>query len=216
MSTDHKPPPLETTVQLNDHDTTPIKVAAEVETGTMNGRTVTSTKKFSLNYDMVFIILRFVSLAASLISVFVMISAQEKSSILIYGFNLPLYSKWSFSGSFQYLVGVSSVVGVHSLVQLVMTVSRTLRKTSVFSSRNHAWLILIVDQVFAYVTVSAGSAATGVTNLNRTGIQHAPLPNFCKPLHHFCDRVGVSIAFAFFNCVLLAVSALLDVIWLSN
>ncbi|XP_071733488.1 CASP-like protein 3A1 [Rutidosis leptorrhynchoides] len=216
MTNDHKPPPLETTIQLPDH-TTITKVAAEVETGTMNlGPMITSTKKFSLNYDVMHIILRFVSLAASLISVFVMISAKEKSSILIYGFNLPLYSKWSFSGSFKYLVGVSAVVGVHSLVQLLMTTSRTLRKSSVFSSRNHAWLIFTIDQVFAYVMVSAGSAATGVTNLNRTGIKHASLPNFCKPLHHFCDRVGVSIAFAFFNCVLLAISAVLDVIWLSN
>nr|GEU76902.1 CASP-like protein 3A1 [Tanacetum cinerariifolium] len=116
----------------------------------------------------------------------------------------------------KYLVAASSVVATHSLVQLAITASRTLRKSSVFSSRNHAWLIFACDQVFAYLMISAGSAATGVTNLNRTGVKHASLPNFCKPLHRFCDRVAVSIAFAFFNCLLLAVLAVLDVMWLSN
>lgn len=71
-------------------------------------------------------------------------------------------------------------------------------------------------QIFAYAVMSAGSAASGVTNLNRTGIRHSSLPNFCKPLHVFCDRVAVSIAFAFFTCFLLAISALLDVVCLAN
>ncbi|KAK9066093.1 hypothetical protein SSX86_015495 [Deinandra increscens subsp. villosa] len=223
MTNDLKTPP-EATVQLPDHPiatataAATTKVAAETETGTMTGPlvSITSARKFSRNYDAMHIVSRFVSLSASLISVAVMTTAKEKSSISVYGFDLSLNSKWSYSGSFQYLVGISAIVAVHSLVQLVMTSSRTLRKASIFSSRNHAWIIFASDQVLAYAMVSAGSAATGVTNLNRTGIKHPTLPNFCKPLHSFCDRVGVSIAFAFFNCFLLAVSAVLDVLWLAN
>ena len=64
--------------------------------------------------------------------------------------------------------------------------------------------------------MSAGSAASGVTNLNRTGIRHTALPNFCKPLHSFCDHVAISIAFTFFSCILLAMSAVQHVIWLSK
>ncbi|KAJ1401755.1 hypothetical protein SESBI_28515 [Sesbania bispinosa] len=60
---------------------------------------------------------------------------------------------------------------------------------------------------FAYALMSAGSAASGVTNLNRTGIRHTALPNFCKPLHKFCDHVAISIAFTFISCFLLATSA---------
>ncbi|CAH1442509.1 unnamed protein product [Lactuca virosa] len=194
MTNDLKTPP-ETAIQLHNDQTPTTKVAAEAETGTMSGSlrplvSSSSTTKFSRNY--------------------------HKSSISVFGFDLPLNSRWSLSGSFQYVVGVSSVVGVHSLVQLVMTISRMLRKSLVFSSRSHAWLIFASDQVLAYAMISAGSAATGVTNLNRTGIKHTALPNFCKPLHSFCERVGVSIGFAFFNCVLLAISAFLDVVWLSS
>ncbi|KAI3512596.1 hypothetical protein L1887_19912 [Cichorium endivia] len=219
MTNDLKTPP-ETPIQLSDQNTT-TKVAAEVETGTMSGQvgqlvSSSSTRKFSPHYHVMYIALRLFCLSASLISVVVMTTAKQKSSISVFGFDLPLNSKWSFSGSFQYVVGISSVVGVHSLVQLVITTSKLLRKSSVFSSRNHAWIIFVADQVFAYAMVSAGSAATGVTNLNRTGIKHTPLPNFCKPLHTFCERVGVSIGFAFFNCFLLAISALVDVVWLSS
>lgn len=75
---------------------------------------------------------------------------------------------------------------------------------------------MIKLQVFAYALMSAGSAASGVTNLNRTGIRHTALPNFCKPLHKFCDHVGISIAFTFTSCFLLATSVVQDVIWLSQ
>ncbi|KAH1114077.1 hypothetical protein J1N35_007455, partial [Gossypium stocksii] len=58
--------------------------------------------------------------------------------------------------------------------------------------------------------MSAGSAASGVANLNRTGIRHTALPNFCKSLDSFCDHVAVSIAFTFFSCVMYAAAAVQD------
>ncbi|KAG5523473.1 hypothetical protein RHGRI_035320 [Rhododendron griersonianum] len=118
--------------------------------------------------------------------------------------------------SFLYLVGVCAAVAAHSVLQLLISTSRLLRKSLVIHSRKHAWLIFVGDQAFAYALMSAGSAASGVTNLNRTGIRHSALPNFCKPLHSFCDRVAVSIAFTFVSCFLLAASAVFDVIWLSR
>jgi hypothetical protein len=71
-------------------------------------------------------------------------------------------------------------------------------------------------QIFAYAMLSAGSAAAAVANLNRTGIQHTALPNFCKPLPRFCDLSAASISCAFVTSSLLATSAVIDVIWLSN
>jgi hypothetical protein len=61
--------------------------------------------------------------------------------------------------------------------------------------------------------MSAGSAAAAaaVSNLNRTGIRHTALPNFCKPLPRFCDLSAASIA-----CAFLLMSAVIDVIWLSG
>ncbi|KAK4427950.1 CASP-like protein 3A1 [Sesamum alatum] len=163
------------------------------------------------------VVLRLLCLLTSVTALSVMATAKQASTISLYGFSIPLYSKWSFSGSFEYLVGVSAAVALHSLLQLLINVSRMLRKSPpIIPSRNHAWLIFAGDQIFAYGMMSAGSAASGVTNLNRTGIHHSALPNFCKPLHVFCDRVAVSIAFTFFSCFLLSISVILDVLWLSK
>ncbi|KAG8379998.1 hypothetical protein BUALT_Bualt07G0147900 [Buddleja alternifolia] len=161
-------------------------------------------------------VIRLLCMLTSVTGLSLMATSKQASTISLYGFTIPLYSKWSFSDSFEYLVGVSAAVAAHSLLQLLINVSRTLRKSPVIPSRNHAWLIFAGDQIFAYAMMSAGSAASGVTNLNRTGIRHSALPNFCKPLHRFCDRVAVSIAFTFFSCFLLAISVVLDVVWLSK
>ncbi|KAL3840865.1 hypothetical protein ACJIZ3_025456 [Penstemon smallii] len=161
-------------------------------------------------------VIRLVCLLSSITALSVMATSKQASSISLYGFSIPLYSNWSFSDSFKYLVGVSAAAAVHSFLQLLINVSRILRKSPLIPSRNLAWLIFAGDQIFAYAMMSAGSAASGVTNLNRTGIRHSALPNFCKPLHYFCNRVAVSIAFTFLSCFLLAISAILDVLWLSN
>ncbi|PON88574.1 Casparian strip membrane protein [Trema orientale] len=166
--------------------------------------------------DVAHAIVRALSVASAVTAVLFMVTAEENGTISVYGFSLPVYSKWSFSDSFEYLVGVSAAVAAHSLLQLLLSTSRMLRKSSVIPSRNHAWLIFASDQVFAYAMMSAGSAASGVGNLNRTGIRHTAFPNFCKPLHIFCDHVAISIAFTFFTCFLLAISAVQDVICLAN
>ncbi|KAK9229028.1 hypothetical protein WN944_021985 [Citrus x changshan-huyou] len=162
------------------------------------------------------VILRLLSLAASVIAMSFMVTARQNGVASVYGFPLTIRSKWSYSYAFEYLVGVSAAAAAYSLLQLLLTGSRLLRKATVFSSKRQAWLIFAVDQIFAYAMMSAGSAAAGITNLNRTGVKHTALPNFCKALHSFCDHVAVSITFTFFGCLVLAASALQDVIWLSK
>ncbi|XP_059643444.1 CASP-like protein 3A1 [Cornus florida] len=203
--------PSEVGIQLPE-----AKVAAE--TGSMSGPLVPTRpdRNSSRRTDITHVVLRLLCLSTSVVALSFMATAKKSATISIYGFSLPVYSKWSFSDSFEYLVGVSAAVAAHSLLQLLISASRLLRKSPVVPSRNHAWLIFAGDQVFAYAMMSAGSAASGVTNLNRTGIRHSALPNFCKPLHSFCDHVAVSIAFSFFSCFLLAASAIVDVIWLSK
>ncbi|KAL9686732.1 hypothetical protein QQ045_031125 [Rhodiola kirilowii] len=160
--------------------------------------------------------LRLLCLMTTVVAVVMMVLAKEDATIIVYGFELPVHSKWSFSNSFEYLVGVSASVAAHSLLQLLIGLSRLWRKIPIIPSRGHAWLMLAGDQVFAYAMMSAGSAASGVTNLNRTGVKHTALPKFCNSLHSFCDHVAVSIVFTFIGCFLLTVSVMLDVIWLSK
>ncbi|KAI3416935.1 CASP-like protein [Psidium guajava] len=166
--------------------------------------------------DVMHVILRVTCMAASLTALSFMVTAKQHSFLVIYDFQFPVHSKWSFSNSFVYLVGVSGAAAIHSCLQMLVCVSRLLRESPAIPSRNYAWLRFAGDQVLAYALMSAGSAASGVTNLNRTGIRHTALPNFCKPLHSFCDHVTVSIAFTFLSCILLATSVVLDVIGLAK
>ncbi|KAL2516200.1 CASP-like protein 3A1 [Forsythia ovata] len=206
MTNEQKNGPPEVGIQLPE-----TKVAGE-ESLIVNGRRRIGHRKT----DIMHVILRLLCLLTCVTALSVMVTAKQASTISLYGFSIPVVSKWSFSHSFEYLVGVSAAVAFHSLLQLLINTSRVLRKSPVIPSRNHAWLVFAADQIFAYAMLSAGSAASGVTNLNRTGIRHSSLPNFCKPLHSFCNRVAVSIAFTFFSCFLLAASAVLDVVWLSK
>ncbi|XP_004510293.1 CASP-like protein 3A1 [Cicer arietinum] len=195
-----------------------IKTSSLETSGTMSGPLVGAAVETSRRRrtEALQLILRALCMASSVVSISLMITAKQNSSVSIYGFLLPVHSKWSFSHSYQYLVGVSAAVAVHSLLQLLIGTSRFVRATSVIPSRNHAWVIFAGDQAFTYALMSAGSASSGVTNLNRTGIRHTPLPNFCKPLDKFCDHVAISIAFTFISCFLLATSSIHDVIWLSQ
>ncbi|OMO54019.1 Peptidase M41 [Corchorus capsularis] len=160
--------------------------------------------------DVLVVTLRVLCMGASLTAMSFMVTARQVSTASFYGFQLHLHSKWSFSYSFEYLVGVTAAAAGYSFLQLLIGGSRLLRKSSVIPSRNQAWFIFAGDQIMAYAMMSAGSAASGVSNLNRTGIRHTALPNFCKSLDSFCDHVAVSIAFTFFTCVLYAASAVLD------
>ncbi|KAL1810554.1 hypothetical protein DCAR_0730260 [Daucus carota subsp. sativus] len=160
------------------------------------------------------VVLRLVCLISTVAALSLMVTAKQDSTISVFGLTVPVRSKWSFSDSFQYLVGVTAAVAFHSLVQLLYNMSMILRKSLVISSRKYLWLLFAVDQVLAYALMSAGSAASGVTNLNRTGIRHSALPNFCKPLSRFCNRVAVSIGLTFFSWLLLATSTVADVVWL--
>jgi len=48
---------------------------------------------------------------------------------------------------FRYLVGVSGAVAAHSLLQLLISVSRLRRKAAIIPSQNYAWVVYAGDQV---------------------------------------------------------------------
>lgn len=197
-----------------------------LESGTMSGPLVSTTFSFRRTgggvggmqnwVDALHGALRVLCLLTSVIAMSLMVTAKEDSTMSIFGLELPVSAKWSFADSFEYLVGVCAAAATHSVLQLLISLMRFKNNVPVIPSRNYAWLIFAGDQIFAYAMMSAGSAAAGVTNLNRTGIRHSALPNFCQPLHMFCNRVAASIGFTLFSCFLLAASVVLDVIWLAN
>nr|WDD38973.1 CASP-like protein 3A1 [Fagopyrum tataricum] len=158
-------------------------------------------------------VIRVLCLVSSVVCLSLMVTSEEEANISLYGIQFPVSSKWTFSDSFEYLVGVSAAVIAYSVLQLLICLCRFRTKAS---SRNFGWIVFAGDQVLAYAMMSAASASAGVANLNRTGIKHTALPNFCEPLHAFCSRVAASIVFAFFCGFLLATSSILDIICLSK
>ncbi|XP_066312478.1 CASP-like protein 3A1 [Miscanthus floridulus] len=159
---------------------------------------------------------RAAAMVMALLSMSLMVSSKQRGILTIFGIEIPLYANWSFSYSLQFLVAMSAASAAYSLAQLLLIAHKVMKKAPIVPSGRHAWLLFAGDQVFSLAMISAGSAAAAVANLNRTGIQHTALPNFCKPLPRFCDLSAVSIACAFPSCVFLATSAVIDVIWLSS
>ncbi|KAM0861520.1 hypothetical protein ACQ4PT_045838 [Festuca glaucescens] len=166
--------------------------------------------------ELAMVVTRAAALLMALLSMSLMISAKQRGSFIIFGIQIPLYANWSFSDSLESLVGISAAAAAYSLAQLLLIAHKALKKVHVVPTRRYAWMLLAGDQVFAYAMMSGGSAAAAVANLNRTGIQHTALPNFCKPLPRFCDLSAASIACAFVSCSFLATSTIIDVIWLPN
>lgn len=73
------------------------KVAAESgQLVTENGSTAARRKS-----DVMHGVVRLLCLLTSVTAVAVMTTAKQASTISLYGFSLPLYSKWSFSDSFE-------------------------------------------------------------------------------------------------------------------
>ena len=135
---------------------------------------------------------------------------------------------------------------LYSLLHLCLGIYRLLTGSPITPSRSQAWLCFIFDQVrssplypfalvvwilintytlwcvcvcvqlFSYLIMSAGSAGIGVTNLNKTGIKHTPLPDFCKTLSYFCNHVALSLLLVLLSFIFLASSSLFNVLVLST
>ncbi|KAJ4897928.1 CASP-like protein 3A1 [Raphanus sativus] len=166
--------------------------------------------------DVAMVVLRAMCMAVSAVAVLLMVTARETSMTTLYGFEFQLHAVWSLSDSLIYLVVVTSATVIYSCLQLVLSGTRLMRRSPVVPTRRQAWFCFVADQILGYAMVSGGSAALGVTNMNRTGIRHMPLPNFCKSLDFFCDHLAISIVFALFAFLLLAASSILDVVALSR
>ena len=76
-----------------------VKVAAAE-----NGTTRSSETKGSLvrqKSDLAYLVLRLLCMATSVTALSFMLTARKASTVSIYGFQLPIYSKWSYSRSFK-------------------------------------------------------------------------------------------------------------------
>jgi len=79
------------------------KVAALETSGTMSGPLVGAAERTRRRrrVEAMQLLLRGLCMASSVLSISLMVTAEESSSVSIYGFQLPLHSKWSFSESYE-------------------------------------------------------------------------------------------------------------------
>ena len=79
------------------------KVAALESSGTMSGPLVGAAAgtRRRRRAEAMHLFLRALCMASCVIAISLMITAKESSSVSIYGFLLPLHSKWSFSESYE-------------------------------------------------------------------------------------------------------------------
>lgn len=100
MNGQKMPPPDQVAVQLSDS-----KVAAAMEnSGTMSGPLVVGPARdrpFGRKADVMHVLLRLLCMVTSVAALSFMVTARQSSTISIYGFMLPVHSKWSFSHSFE-------------------------------------------------------------------------------------------------------------------
>ncbi|KAF6164512.1 hypothetical protein GIB67_025338 [Kingdonia uniflora] len=140
------------TTMNGGHKTTPddVEMTTMTKTEESGGMSGPLVRKHRRKSDIVQLFLRLVCLFSLGIAIAVMTTAEQKGNLQIYGFNLPIYSKWSFANSFEYLVGMAAAAAAHSLLQLIISGTKLLKKSHVVPSRKHAWLVFAGDQVITH------------------------------------------------------------------
>lgn len=78
-----------------------IKVEVAEENFIMSGPTTNRRKIGHRKSDVMHVVLRLLCLLTCVTSVSVMATAKQASTISLYGFSIPVFSKWSFSDSFE-------------------------------------------------------------------------------------------------------------------
>lgn len=100
MTGDRKMPSVpEVALQLPE--TTKVAAMAS-ESGTISGPMEPPDRSFDrLRADLYQLALRLICIATSATAMSLMVTAKQSSTVSIYGFELPVHSKWSFSDAFE-------------------------------------------------------------------------------------------------------------------
>lgn len=81
--------------------------AVAADSGTMSGPLVPVTggkdhrAAAAMGWDAVAVGVRLATVLSSLLSLSIMVTAEQRGSLSVFGIQIPLYSKWSFSDSFE-------------------------------------------------------------------------------------------------------------------
>ncbi|MCO5573830.1 hypothetical protein L7F22_027605 [Adiantum nelumboides] len=111
--------------------------------------------------------------------------------------------KYSDTSGFVYLAYTNILVAAYGLVVFAALIPSALGKSC--SGKCSRWTIFVLDQVLAYVLLSAVSAATEVLYLAENGMSKTQWEALCPIYGFFCHMITASVAIGCIAVVLLAV-----------
>ncbi|KAK1351554.1 hypothetical protein POM88_054241 [Heracleum sosnowskyi] len=116
---------------------------------------------------------------------------------------------------YSYLLAIAVISTVYTGGQVYLQVHEILTGVQKFSRNNSVSFNFIGDQIFAYLLISAGSAAVPMTNRLRE-VEDSIFTDYPAPSGLFTDSSAAAIAMTFLAFFVLALSALVSGYKLSN
>ncbi|VFQ88400.1 unnamed protein product [Cuscuta campestris] len=110
---------------------------------------------------------------------------------------------WHEFGAFRFVAVASGIVAAYSLFEVGASVWEIARATTVFPEPIQVWFDFGHDQVFAYMSLSAGAAGAAFARTLRSS-------GTCTDNNAFCIQSYISIGLGFAGFVFLGLSSLLS------
>ncbi|KAH9543477.1 hypothetical protein CY35_13G067200 [Sphagnum magellanicum] len=146
--------------------------------------------------------LRLAESVCSLVALVVMSSNFKSSGKASLKFN-------SFS-SYIYLVSMNAIVFVYSTLQFVQIAYTVISGISFIPSiLITTWVTFCVDQVLAYLMMSASSSAATFSIISHNGEMGVDLCSYYG-LHSFCSQADAAVAMSFFAFTAMSLSTILS------
>ncbi|CAL1387302.1 unnamed protein product [Linum trigynum] len=116
----------------------------------------------------------------------------------------PGSPSWRDFDAFRYVFAANAIVAVYSLLEVTASAWEVLKSATIFPEVLQVWFDFGHDQIFAYLLLSAGSAATALAQTLREG------GDTCGSYSAFCLQSDIAIALGFLGFLFLGFTSLLS------
>ncbi|KAA8540641.1 hypothetical protein F0562_024440 [Nyssa sinensis] len=137
------------------------------------------------------ICLRLLATASSLAAAWIMITSKQ--SVVVYGINID--ARYSYSSAFKFFAFANLIACAFSVLSLFLVVFLGRRG----SNANNYFKMFLHDLVMMTLIMAGCAAATAIGYVGRYGNSHTGWVAICDHFAKFCDRVTISVIFAFFS-----------------
>ncbi|CAN0837202.1 CASP-like protein 4C2 [Linum grandiflorum] len=110
---------------------------------------------------------------------------------------------WRDFDAFRYVLAANAIVAIYSIFEVVASAWEVMKSVTLFPEALQVWFDFGHDQIFAYLVLSANSAATGMAKSLREG-------ETCSSFSAFCLQSDISIGLGFVGFLFLGFACLLS------